>query len=248
MGGFGTFTHYTTVQIAKDGNFAKYVKIIRAYDGSLGMGEIKKAIDNGEVVFSFDPKNNSFIANGKDNSHRSLKAYFVKTLRELKKAGAKLMVLDGGEIDEEFSSGYERSKPEAPKNAVSSDAVLAAINAKWKLPRNYYEYLRTHAQTVSYEIEDEETCDRSEISLYGADHLLEYQNGYAWNTESGEVFEDWNPDFVVIADTEADPFCIDISREDSPVYFAEHGMGEWEFDEYCDSLEEFLKEIGAAES
>ena len=39
MGGFGTFTHYTTVQIAKDGNFAKYVKIIRAYDGSLGMGE-----------------------------------------------------------------------------------------------------------------------------------------------------------------------------------------------------------------
>ena len=84
------FTNLTTVQIEKDGNFAKYVKIIRSYDSSLGMGEIKKAIDNGEVVFFFDPKHNPFIANGKDNSDCSLKTYFVKTLRELKKAGAKL--------------------------------------------------------------------------------------------------------------------------------------------------------------
>ncbi len=39
MGGFGTFTNLTTVQIDKDGNFAKYVKIIRAYDSSHGRGE-----------------------------------------------------------------------------------------------------------------------------------------------------------------------------------------------------------------
>jgi len=29
----------------------------------------------------------------------------------------------------------------------------------------------------------------------------------------------------VIADREADPFCIDLTLEKSPVYFALHGMG-----------------------
>ena len=32
-------------------------------------------------------------------------------------------------------------------------------------------------------------------------------------------------DYLVIADREADPFCIDLTLEKSPVYFALHGMG-----------------------
>lgn len=44
VGGFEMFTDITTVMIEKDGNFAKYVKIIRAYDSSLSLGQIKKAM------------------------------------------------------------------------------------------------------------------------------------------------------------------------------------------------------------
>lgn len=37
--------------------------------------------------------------------------------------------------------------------------------------------------------------------------------------------DSWNKDYLVIADREADPFCIDFTLEKSPVYFALHGMG-----------------------
>ena len=68
------FIHYTTVKIEKDKNYIQYIKIIRNYDNSLSMSQLKKSIDNGEVVFSFDPKDNHIIANGKDNTD-----YFLET-------------------------------------------------------------------------------------------------------------------------------------------------------------------------
>ena len=50
------------------------------------MAQIKTAIDNGDVVFGFDPSNNPIIHNGIDNSDDFLGEYFVKTLKHLKKA------------------------------------------------------------------------------------------------------------------------------------------------------------------
>ncbi len=43
---------------------------------------------------------------------------------------------------------------------------------------------------------------------------------------------------------EADPFCIDITAENSPVFYAEHGLDEWDWDVYSDSFEEFLELLG----
>lgn len=49
---------------------------------------------------------------------------------------------------------------------------------------------------------------------------------------------------VVRADSDADPYCIDISQNISPVLFAMHGMDEWSFDEYFVSLEIFFESLG----
>ena len=40
--------------IEKDGNTVKYIKLIRGFDSSLSMGEIKEHIEKGEPVITFD--------------------------------------------------------------------------------------------------------------------------------------------------------------------------------------------------
>lgn len=89
------FLNKVTVKIKKDKKYLEYIKIIRQYDESLSLMQIKNAIDNGDIVFSFNPENNPIIANGKDNSSYWLEDYFVKTLQKLKKAGANMIVMEG---------------------------------------------------------------------------------------------------------------------------------------------------------
>ncbi len=50
--------------------------------------------------------------------------------------------------------------------------------------------------------------------------------------------------YVVIANCNADPYCIDISLDNSPVYYAMHGEGKWEFEKDSESLEEFFEFLG----
>lgn len=89
------FTDKVTVRIKKDKKFTQYIQVIRKYDESLSMVQIKKAMENDEVVFSFDPKINPIIHDGKNNSDCFLEDYFIKTLRMLKKAGANMVVQEG---------------------------------------------------------------------------------------------------------------------------------------------------------
>lgn len=44
----------------------------------------------------------------------------------------------------------------------------------------------------------------------------------------------------MIANCNADPYCIDVSLDNSPVYYAPHGTGTWDFTKDSESLEEFL--------
>ena len=97
------FINKVTVKIKKDKKYLQYIQIIRKYDNSLSMAQIKSAIDKGDVVFSFDPSNNPIIHNGIDNSDDFLEEYFVKTLKALKKAGANMTVMDGDRECLEFS-------------------------------------------------------------------------------------------------------------------------------------------------
>lgn len=235
------FIGLVTVRIEKDSNAMKYIKIIRNYDNTLPLGQIKKAIDTGDVVFTFDSKNNGLIANGNDSSLHSREYYFIKTLKELKKAGAKMTVVEEewGRVCDEFSAAPKKAKKQSfPK---TQDNVMAKIKEKWNLPQGYLDYLTDHPESQSIEIEDEETLNRIYITLYGANDLISCQDGYSYNPVEKKPIEDWDKNLVVIADTEADPFCIDISQENSPVLYAMHGMDEWDFDDYSDSLEEFLE-------
>ena len=90
------FTKKVTVKIKKDKKFIEYIKIIRDYDNSLSMTQIKSAMENDEVVFFFNPQNNPRIHNGKGNSGCFLEELFIKTLRQLKKVGANMVVAEGG--------------------------------------------------------------------------------------------------------------------------------------------------------
>lgn len=128
----------------------------------------------------------------------------------------------------------------AGKSKPTDDKVMEQIKAKWKLPKEYLKYLSEHPKSVYAEPEDEEF----EIYVYGANDLIKAQEGYSYNPVKKADIEDWNPNLVVIADSDADPFCIDISKKRSPIYYAQHGMGDWDFDEYCDSFASFLELLG----
>ncbi len=122
------FTNKITVRIKKDKKYLQYIQIIRQYDNSLSMVQIKDAMDKGEVVFGFDPSNNHIIHNGKDNLGVFLEESFIKTLRLLKKAGADMTVLDGQMECTEFtkvSSSKENIDKLIEQLFEAKDGVLA---------------------------------------------------------------------------------------------------------------------------
>ena len=444
------FTNKVTVRIKKDKKYLQYIQIIRQYDNSLSMVQIKDAMDKGEVVFGFDPSNNPIIHNGKDNSGVFLEESFIKTLRLLKKAGADMTVLDGQMECTEFTKvssskenidklieqlfeakdgvsaftvidklkktakrseskrtviidglmkyseqtqfshlkslvipsindivrenekqyadfykakidygdnaeayyaieGYtkvmqktsydylvetllsrkldmecealivcelshlsnqpfDKDSPYEKREWKDGDLKLADIE-KWRkdgypdgkgyeepivhkclqnpitpeekiyaelnnrlkkrreqgtdkahpaywliqadetdiekiknkiiLPANYLDFLMK-ASPLNVEMN---LKDYGLVFLYGAHNLLDGQMGYSVVRETDGETSDWPKNYIVIATCEADPFCIDISKANSPVYYAMHGMDEWDFEEVFDSLADFLKAL-----
>lgn len=109
------------------------------------------------------------------------------------------------------------------------------IKAKWHLPEEYLSFLEENADNRYFETEEYE-----QIEIYGAKDLIRGQYGYSYNPQLKQVIEEWNPNYVVIGNSACDPFCIDISMKQSPVYFAYHGAGSWDFAEAFSSFEEMI--------
>lgn len=127
------------------------------------------------------------------------------------------------------------------------DKIMEEICSRWNLPKNYIEFLNNNKDNIYTDVGDEESDLYSygdDIEIYGATGLIEGQLGYSYNPIQKAVIEDWNPDYVVIANCNADPYCIDISLDNSPVYYAMHGIGEWRFKKVSESLEEFFDFLG----
>ncbi|MBR3142627.1 MAG: SMI1/KNR4 family protein [Clostridiales bacterium] len=238
------FSGKVTVKIEKDKNTLQYIKIIRNYDNNLPLSDIKKTIENGDVVFSFDSDDNPLISNGNDNSIKFKEDFFIKALKDLKKAGAKVFICEEkwGHEYKEFSTAKITTK--GKKQGQTDDSVMKGIEQKWNLPQQYLDYLKTHPESQELDIKVDETEEMIPIMLYGANDLIKCQDGYAYNPVEKKIIEDWDPNLVVIADSDADPYCIDISQNISPVLFAMHGMDEWSFDEYFVSLEIFFESLG----
>ena len=142
--------------------------------------------------------------------------------------------------------------------------MMDEICSRWSLPKDYIEFLFNHENNLYVNVDDDDDEDLSyEIEIYGAKGLLVGQHGYSYNPMQKTVIEDWNPNYVVIANCNADPYCIDISMDNSPVYYAVHypycmdismdnspvyyavhGEGEWEFEKDSESLEVFFEFLG----
>jgi hypothetical protein len=76
--------------------------------------------------------------------------------------------------------------------------------------------------------------------------LWGFQAGYRWNGLTGEPIEDWNDDWLVVADEGGDPFIFD--RTSGVVLHANHGEGEWDARELFPDLNTMaacLAQIGA---
>ena len=90
--------------------------------------------------------------------------------------------------------------------------MMDEICSRWSLPKDYIEFLFNHENNLYVNVDDDDDEDLSyEIEIYGAKGLLVGQYGYSYNPVQKAVIEDWNPNYVVIANCNADPYCIDIS-------------------------------------
>ncbi len=56
--------------------------------------------------------------------------------------------------------------------------------------------------------------------------LWEFQAGYRWNGLTKEPIEDWNDDWLVVADESGDPFIF--SSASGAILHAHHGEGDWD--------------------
>lgn len=116
----------------------------------------------------------------------------------------------------------------------TEEAKIGYLKDKYALKGVYLECL---TRFLSCDLNISKGMD--DICLYGADNLEERQIGYSVS-EQGEPLEGWPKNYLVIADRFADPYCIDTAQEDSCVYFANHGEGEWKFKKKYKNFQEFL--------
>lgn len=124
---------------------------------------------------------------------------------------------------------------------MQSKEMMDEICSKWSLPKDYIAFLLNRENNLYVNVDDDDEDLSYEIEIYGAKGLLVGQYGYSYSPVLKAVIENWNPNYVVIANCNADPYCIDISMNNSPVYYAVHGEGKWEFEKDSESLEEFFE-------
>lgn len=117
---------------------------------------------------------------------------------------------------------------------------LEKISKKWSLPKGYVDFLEKASPCNA----DFKMKGYGTVQVYGAYNLIKGQAGYSYNPVTNQEIQDWNSNYVVIANQFGNPFCIDITQKDSPVYFAYHGMGVWEFSEEFKTFHDFLKSLG----
>jgi SMI1/KNR4 family protein SUKH-1 len=127
--------------------------------------------------------------------------------------------------------------------AVAAPEDLQRIQARWQLPAVYLDFL-TRFSPVNVALETRTFIQG--LLLFGAQDLIQAQEGYSFNPAEGKPIEEWPAHLLVIASHGADPFVLDLSKsngEDAPVDTAEHGTGRWEFDRVADSFCKFLQTL-----
>ena len=128
---------------------------------------------------------------------------------------------------------YNRAILEVPEKQV-----IEEIKAHWQLPAVYLTFLERFSPASDAFLKG--------INLYGANTLIKHQCGYAFSSPDDELFPDWKAHWLVIADKDADPYILDLSKSDgndAPIYKAPHGAGEWKWRKVAGSFLEFLEKL-----
>ena len=76
--------------------------------------------------------------------------------------------------------------------------------------------------------------------------LWQFQAGYRWNGLTGEPIDDWDDDWIVVANEGGDPFIL--SPSSGAILHAYHGEGRWDVGELfpsCNSMAACLAQLGA---
>jgi hypothetical protein len=98
---------------------------------------------------------------------------------------------------------------------LSTRAILERVGPTVRLNRDL-RVLWTLAAPVSVVV----PFSPERLVLYPPQDLARRQIGY--------IGEGWNPSWIVIGDSSADPVIADTSRENTPILLAIHGVGAWE--------------------
>lgn len=87
------------------------------------------------------------------------------------------------------------------------------------------------------------TLSETQISFPPLHRLWKLQAGYRWDASNGQRVADWQEQWLVIADQNADPFILDM--ETGRILFALHGAGAWNADELAPDLTTFVASAAA---
>jgi SMI1 / KNR4 family (SUKH-1) len=126
---------------------------------------------------------------------------------------------------------------------IAEESDILNIQKKWTLPESYFQFIKYYSPIKVF-INSKKHFQG--INLYGASNLIKSQHGYSYNPVTNQQIKEWPKNFLVIADTGADPFCIDlnnIKKNNAPIYKSIHGEGKWKFELYANSFIDFLKEL-----
>ena len=154
---------------------------------------------------------------------------------DLEKAMAKIEQILAKERDfwHVKSYQYNRAILEVPEKQVIDN-----IKTRWELPAVYLNFLERFSPADDAFLKG--------INLYGANTLIKHQCGYAFSSPDDELFPDWKAHWLVIADKDADPYILDLSKSDgndAPIYKAPHGAGQWKWHKVSSSFLEFLEKL-----
>lgn len=83
------------LKIKKDSSIIKYIKIIREFDSSLSMGDIKRRIEENEFAVEFDLENIDVLDELNDIDRKQI---FRNMITKLESAGAEVSVYHNGEL------------------------------------------------------------------------------------------------------------------------------------------------------
>lgn len=82
------------------------------------------------------------------------------------------------------------------------------------------------------------TLSETQISFPALHRLWNLQAGYRWDASNGQRVNDWQEEWLVIADQNADPFILDTNT--GRILFALHGTGAWDAGELAPDLFTFI--------